>query len=77
MPKQLNNMKKHNPNLLKQFMRHYPDLAREKKYDVDSEDEDYTDTVTKLEKVKPQFEKNNKIREKTKYKAKDIQQVFS
>ena len=53
MPKQLNNMKRHNPNLLKQFLRHYPQLAKEKKYDVDSEEEDYTESVTKLDSIKP------------------------
>lgn len=32
-------------------MRHYPNLAKDKKYDMDSEDEDYTENVTKLDNI--------------------------
>lgn len=44
---------------------------------MDSEDEDYTDTVTKLDKISTQISMDNQQRQQTKYKAKDMQRVFS
>ena len=36
-----------NPNLLKIFMRHFPDLAKARKFDLNSDEEDYEETTTK------------------------------
>lgn len=37
----LTSQSKINPNLLKLFLRHFPKLAKEKNYELQSEDEDY------------------------------------
>lgn len=37
----ITNSDKLNPNILRLFLRHYPQLAKEEKYNLESEDEDY------------------------------------
>ena len=58
----LTNQSKINPNLLKLFMRHFPKLAKDTNYELESDEEDYqVIDISKTRKASNYFEDRMKL----------------
>lgn len=79
--KEIKNRNKINPNMLKLFLRHFPEIAKKNRYDLESDEEDYDDNhkdnikTTEVYK-KEDFHHIKKSEKKTDYSKLKINQVF-